>query len=160
MKMVRKYMNMAFLLLSVASIIPAYGNEVTVNENQDKQEIVAEPKKTEKVAWYNREIDNKGSTIGDIVFSIGLLASFSAIIWYTGIWRGIMPIKQQEQQSHNRIEGVTVLGTITQTDGKNTAIITPGKKPVWVKQDNTGTWMKKDESSPWVLYDSTVLSAQ
>lgn len=159
----KKYTNMAFLLLSIASIAPAYGNGITINEDQDKQEIVAEPKKTD-VVWYKRP------EIRQRIEAACVISAFAGAffgMWYMGAFKVLArPLnkesvkEQQTQQAHNRIEGVTVLGTITQTDGKNTTIITPRKKPVWVKQDSAGTWMKKDEESPWVLYDSTVLSAQ
>lgn len=158
MKMVRKFTNMAFLFLSIASIVPAYGNGKIINENQDKQEIVVETKKTD-IVWYKRpEVRQKIET----VCVISAFAAAFVGMWYMDAFRLLAGSvnKQEEQQAHNSIVGVTVLGTITQTDGKNTTIITPGKKPIWVKQDSAGTWMKKDESSPWVLYDSTVLSAQ
>ena len=162
MKMIRKYTNMAFLLLSMASIVPAYGNEEIINENQDKQEIVVETKKTD-VVWYKRpEVRQKIRKGIEAACVVSAVAAVFAGIWYMDVFRllGRSANKQQEQQAHNSIIGVTVLGTITQTDGKNTTIITPGKKPIWVKQDSAGTWVKNDASSPWVLYDSTVLSAQ
>ena len=53
MKMVRKYANMAFLLFSVAAVVPTYGNEEIITDNQE--EAVIEPKEAEDV-WYRRPV--------------------------------------------------------------------------------------------------------
>ena len=50
MKMIRKFANISLLLLSVASIVPAYGNEDVFF---DSQETFVEPEETE-VVWYKR----------------------------------------------------------------------------------------------------------
>jgi hypothetical protein len=99
MKTLRKYAAIALLLISATAIIPTFGSS-TVNEQEKvkQEEIAAEPKKTEKVAWYNKEIQNKnGATIGtfaEIAGFVSVLASVSAFVWYTGIWRGILPVKE------------------------------------------------------------------
>ena len=71
MKTLRKYANMAFLLISVTAIVPTYANS-TINEQEKvKQEkITVEPKKTGIRYYYNRY----GEIIGEVVIGVTSLA--------------------------------------------------------------------------------------
>lgn len=158
METVRKHATIAFLLLLTAAIFPAYTNEEIVNE---KQEITVET----IIEWYKRpEVRQKIRMGIEVACTVTAFAAIVAGMWYMDVFKVLnRPVNKQEEekkdhQSHNMISDVIVSGTITQTDGKNTTIITPGKKPIWIKQDSTGTWIKHDASSPWVLWNSPVIS--
>lgn len=70
MKALQKYANIAFLLLSVATIIPAYAN-ATINEQEVQQEEVnSKPKKAGIRYYYNRY----GEVIGEAVIGVTSLA--------------------------------------------------------------------------------------
>ena len=158
MKTLRKYANMAFLLVSVATIVPAYANPVINEQEKVKQEkITVEPKKT-KTVWYKkpevRETIKKTLKSRAVVgCGIGLLA----LMYYTAIPAlpkvNTAPTKQSAQGENagsNIIDNVIVLGQIIQTDGKNTTVVTPDAQPISVKQDKYGTWVKKN-GSDWTL---------
>src|SRR5579863_7533265 len=151
MKTLQKYANMAFLLLSVATIVPTYTH----------QEDIVEQKNTETV-WYK-----KPAVIGGAITVATLATLFAA--WYTNTitlperlteWLNYMgavsvgwtqPIKKQPiEQTTNCLSNVIVFGEIVQTNGKDT-IITPGRNPISIKQDSTGTWIKKNNIGPWTL---------
>ena len=163
MKTLRKYANMAFLLLSVTTIVPTYANPVINEQEQVKQEeVIVEPQNTETV-WYKRP-----AVIGGAITVATLATLFAA--WYTNkitlpekltAWLKYIgtisvawtkPIKKQPiEQPTNCLKDVIVFGNIVQTNGKDTTIITPGKNPISVKQDNVGTWIKKNNQGPWTL---------
>lgn len=162
MKTLRKYASMAFLLLSVAMIVPTYANP-TMNEQEqvEQKEAIVKPQTTETV-WYKRP-----TIIGGVITTATLATLFAA--WYTNRlivpeklsgWLKYMgtilvgatqPMKEQPtEQPTNRLSNVIVFGKIVQTDGKNTTIITPGRNPISVKQDSAGTWIKENNTGPWV----------
>ena len=165
MKTLQKYAKMAFLLLSVTTIVPASANQ-TINEQEQTEQIrqeetTVEPQKTETV-WYKRPV-----IIGGAITAVTLTTLFAA--WYTGKltteklsgWLKYMgtilvgatqPIKKQPiEQPTNCLKDVIVFGKIVQTNGKDTTIITPGRNPISVKQDNVGTWIKQNNQGPWTL---------
>src|SRR5690349_8255708 len=60
MKTLRKYTNMALLLVSVATIVPAYANPViNEQENVKQKDTFVESQKASLEAWYNRPVREK-----------------------------------------------------------------------------------------------------
>ena len=81
MKMVRKYANMAFLLFSVAAVVPTYGNEEIITDNQE--EAVIEPKEAEDV-WYRRPVwYTTPEGISGAIVTVAAIMYAGA--WYKGI---------------------------------------------------------------------------
>lgn len=90
MKKLQKYTNIAFLLLSVATIAPAYTNPVINEQEQvEQKETTVEQKSTETV-WYKRpEVREKiGTAIVATVYITGLCA-IGYYIFVEGILRPI-----------------------------------------------------------------------
>ena len=71
MKTLRKYANMTFLLISVATMVPAYANP-TINEQEQvtQKETAVKPKETGIRYYYNRY----GEVIGEAVIGVTSLA--------------------------------------------------------------------------------------
>jgi len=76
METLRKYVNMTFLLISIAAIVPVYAN----------LETAIEPKKTEAVKWHKRpEVREKAKKVFEAVFGVGYGIGTLALMYYVVI---------------------------------------------------------------------------
>jgi hypothetical protein len=82
MKMLRKYATMAFLLVSVATIMPIDKNITDKQQVKTTQkELLVELNKAQ-TSWYNKQvrIGNTTATIGTIAGNVALYAGFIAML--------------------------------------------------------------------------------
>lgn len=99
MKTLQKYTSMAFLLISVATIVPAFANPI-INEQETikQEEIIVESQKTETV-WYKRpEVHETAGTAVGITICVLYLAVGVRLV-HSHLTGGNFHIKGQ---MHNR----------------------------------------------------------
>jgi hypothetical protein len=74
MKRLRKYANMALLLVLVTAIVPVHANS----------EIAVEPKKTETVKWYKRpEVRERAEKVFEAVCIVGYGIGVLGLMYYS-----------------------------------------------------------------------------
>ncbi len=88
MKTLQKYANIAFLLLSVATIVPTYANSVD-DYNRLKEQIIQQSTRPEML----KKVFQTGETTCTVVGTIGAVCYISAgiLIIYRGLTGGKLP---------------------------------------------------------------------